>query len=132
MKFIATKSINLGRREHRLDPCGFRVDEIEVSCKPSKFSKLAVKEETPLTTPNPPALLQVIYLHQRDPGMIARYRAWTDWLSDGRTRAVESELIAMDEGTPTQALAHASVCEWQVLIYEPSGYPRPASTEVQP
>jgi hypothetical protein len=24
------------------------------------------------------------------------------------------------------------VCEWQVLIYEPPGYPCPASAEVQP
>jgi hypothetical protein len=93
---------------------------------------VAVKEETRLTAPNPPAPLQVVYLHQRDAGMIARYRAWANWLAEGRTRAVESELIPMDEGAPTQALAHASVREWQVLIYEPSGYPRPASTEVQP
>jgi hypothetical protein len=132
MKLIAANSINLGRGEHRLDPCGFRDDEIEISCKPSKFSRVAVKEETRLTAPNPPAPLQVVYLHQRDAGMIARYRAWANWLAEGRTRAVESELIPMDEGAPTQALAHASVREWQVLIYEPSGYPRPASTEVQP
>jgi hypothetical protein len=84
-----------------------------------------------LTAPNPPAPLQVVYLHQRDPGMIARYRAWADWLSDGRTRAVESELIAMDGGDPAQALSRASVCEWQVLIYEPPGYLCPASAEVQ-
>ena len=116
MKLIATNSINLGRGEHRLDPCGFRDDEIEISYKPSKFSRVAVKEENPLTAPNPPAALQVIYLHQRDPGMIARYRAWTDWLTDGRTRAVESELSAMDGGDPADALSRASVCEWQVLI----------------
>lgn len=85
-----------------------------------------------MTAPNPPAPLQVVYLHQRDPGMIARYRAWTDWLTEGRTRAVESELIAMDGGDPAQAHARASVCEWQVLIYEPPGYPRPTSTKVQP
>lgn len=132
MKLIATNSINLGRGEHRLAPCGFRDDEIEISSKPSKFSRVAVEEETRLTAPNPPAPLQVVYLHQRDLGMIARYRAWTDWLSDGRTRAVESELIPMDEGAPTQALAHTSVCEWQVLIYEPPGYACPASAEVQP
>ena len=132
MKLIATNSINLGRREHRLAPCGFAGSEIEISCKPSKFSKLAVKEEIRLTAPNPPAPLQVIHLHQRDAGMIARYRAWADWLSEGRTRAVESELIAMDGGNPAQALSRASVCEWQVLIYEPPGYPRPTSTKVQP
>lgn len=132
MKLIATNSINLGRGEHRLVPCGFRDDEIEISCKSSKFTRVAVKEEIRLTAPKLPAPLQVVYLHQRDAGMIARYRSWTDWLSEGRTRAVESELIAMDGGGPTQALAHASVCEWQVLIYEPSGYPRPASTEAQP
>ena len=132
MKLIATNSINLGRGEHRLDPCGFRDDEIEISRKPSKFSRVAVKEEIRLTAPNPPALLQVVYLHQRDAGMLARYRAWANWLSDGRTRAVESELIPMDGGDPNQALARASVCEWQVLIYEPPGCRGPACPEVQP
>ena len=85
-----------------------------------------------MTAPNPPAPLQVIYLHQRDAGMIARYRAWAEWLSEGRTRAVESELTAMDGADPAPALSRASVCEWQVLIYEPPGYPRPTSTKVQP
>lgn len=132
MKLIATTSIDLGERKHRLAPCGFRDDEIEISRKPSEFSRVAVKEETRLTAPNPPAPLQVVYLHQRDAGMIARYRTWADWLSEGRTRAVESELIAMDEGDPAQALASASVFEWQVLIYEPPGYLNPASVEVQP
>ena len=132
MKLIATSPIKLGRGEHRLVPCGFRDDEIEISRKSSKFSRVAVKEETPLTAPNPPAPLQVVYLHQRDPGMIARYRAWANWLSDGRTRAVESELIAMDDGDPTQVVCSAAVCEWQVLIYEPPGYRGPASEEVQP
>ena len=132
MKLIATTSINLGRGEHRLAPCGFRDDEIEISCTSSKLTRVAVKEETRLTAPNPPAPLQVVYLHQRDAGMIARYRTWADWLTEGRTRAVESELIAMNEGDPAQALSHASVCEWQVLIYEPPGYPCPASAEVQP
>jgi hypothetical protein len=131
MKLIATSSIKLGRGEHRLDPCGFRDDEIEISCKTSKFSRVAVKEETRLTAPNPPAPLQVVYLHQRDAGMIARYRTWADWLTEGRTRAVESELIAMDGGDPALALSRASVCEWQVLIYEPPGY-HPASVEVRP
>ena len=98
MKLIATNSIKLGRGEHRLAPCGFRDDEIEISHESSNFSRVAAKEETRLTAPNPPAPLQVIYLHQRDPGMIARYRAWADWLSVGRTRAVESELIAMEGG----------------------------------
>ena len=132
MKLIATSSIELGRGEHRLAPCGFRDDEIEISRKSSKFSRVAVKEEIRLTAPNPPALLQVVYLHQRDAGMIARYRAWTDGLSEGRTRAVESELIAMDGGDPALALSHASVCEWQVLIYEPPGCRGPACPEVQP
>ena len=132
MKLIANNSINWGRGKHRLDPCGFRDDEIEISYKTSKFSRVAVKEEMRLTAPNPPAPLQAVYLHQRDPGMIARYRAWTDWLSEGRTRAVESELIAMDGGDPAQALARASVCEWQVLIYEPPGCRGPACPEVQP
>lgn len=132
MKLIAISPIKLGRGEHRHDPCGFRDDEIEISYELSKFPRVAVKEEIRLTAPKPPAPLQVVYLHQRDAGMIARYRAWTEWLSDSRTRPVESELIAMDGGDPTQALARASVCEWQVLIYEPPGYPCPASAEVQP
>ncbi len=133
MKLIATNSIKSGRGEHRLAPCGSRDDEIEIPRKSSKLPRVAVKEETRLTAPNPPAPLQVVYLHQRDAGMIARYRAWTDWLSEGRTRAVESELIAMDGGDPTQALSRVSVCEWQVLIYEPLGcvVPRPASPEAQ-
>ena len=132
MELIATNSINWGRGEHRHIPCGFAGAEIEISRKPSKFSRVAVKEETRLTAPNPPATLQLVYLHQRDAGMIARYRAWTEWLSEGRTRAVESELIAMDGGDPAHALSRAPVCDWQVLIYEPPGYPRPASAEVQP
>ena len=132
MKLVASNSIELGRGEHRLAPCRFPGDGIEISCKPSKFSRVAVREETRLTAPNPPALLQVVYLHQRDAGMIARYRAWANWLSEGRTRSVESELIAMDGGDPAHALSRASVCEWQVLIYEPPGYPCPAPAEVQP
>ena len=132
MKLIATSSIELGRGEHRLAPCGFRDDEIEISCKSSKFCRVAAMEEMPLPAPNPPAALQVVYLHQRDAGMIARYRTWANWLSEVRTRAVESELIAMDGGDPTQALSRISVCEWQVLIYEPPGYPCPASAEAQP
>ena len=131
MKLIATSPIKLGRGEHRLAPCGFPGDEIEISCKCSEFFRVAVKEEIRLTAPNPPAALQVVYLHQRDTGMIARYRAWTEWLTEGRTRAVESELIAMDGGGPAHALSRASVRDWQVLIYEPPGYPGPTSAEVQ-
>ena len=132
MNLIAANSINSGREEHRLAPCGFPGDEIEISCKCSEFFRVAVKEEIRLTAPNPPAPLQVVYLHQRDAEIIVRYRAWTDWLSEGRTRTVESELIAMDGEGPAHALARASVCEWQVLIYEPPGYPCPTSAEVQP
>ena len=132
MKLIATNSIKSGREEHRLAPCGFRDDEIETSRKSSKLTRVAAKEEIRLTAPNPPAPLQAVYLHQPDAGMIARYRNWANWLSEGRTRAVESELIAMDGGDPAPALSRASVCEWQVLIYEPPGYPCPASAEVQP
>ena len=132
MKLIANNSIKLGRGEHRLDPCGFRDDEIEISRTSSKLARVAVKEEMRLTAPNPPAPLQAVYLHQLDAGMIARYRTWADWLSEGRTRAVESELIAIDGEGPAQALSRASVCEWQVLIYEPPGYLCPQSAEVQP
>ena len=132
MNLIAANSINSGRGEHRLAPCGFPGDEIEISCKSSEFSRVTAKEEIRLTAPTPPAPLQVVYLHQRDAEIIVRYRAWTDWLSEGRTRTVESELIAMDGEGPAHALARASVCEWQVLIYEPPGYPCPTSAEVQP
>ena len=132
MKLIASTSINPGERKHRLAPCGFRDDEIEISRKSSKLPRVAVKEEIRLNAPKPPAPLQVIYLHQRDAGMIARYRTWAEWLSEGRTRAFECELIAKDGGSPTQALSRASVCEWQVLIYEPPGYRGPACPEVQP
>lgn len=132
MKLIAATSIDPGERKHRLATRGLRDDEVKISYKPSKFSRVAVKEEIRLTAPNPPAPLQVVYLHQRDAGMIARYRTWTEWLSEGRTRAVECELIPKDGGSPTQALSRASVCEWQVLIYEPPGYPCPAPAEVQP
>lgn len=132
MNLIAANSIKSGRGEHRQVPCGFPGDEIEISCKCSEFFRVAVKEEIRLTAPTPPAPLQVVYLHQRDAEIIVRYRAWTDWLSKGRTRTVESELIAMDAGSPAHALARASVCEWQVLIYEPPGYPCPTSAEVQP
>lgn len=131
MKLIATSPIKLGRGEHRLAPCGFRDDEIEISCKTSKFSRVAAKEEIRLTAPNPPAPLQVVYLHQRGAEIIGRYRAWTNWLSEGRTRTVESELIAMDGEGPAHALSRASVRDWQVLIYEPPGYPGPTSAEVQ-
>ena len=132
MKLIATNPVKMGRREHRQVPCGFPDDAVEISCKFSEFSRVTVKEEIRLTAPNPPATLQVVYLHQRDAGMIARYRSWANWLTEGRTRAVESELIAMDGGDPAPALSRASVCEWQVLIYEPSGYRGPASAEGQP
>ena len=132
MKLIATNPVKMGRREHRQIPCGFPDDAVEISCKFSEFSRVTVKEEIRLTAPNPPATLQVVYLHQRDAKMIVRYRAWTDWLSKGRTRAVESELIDMDGGDPAHALSRASVRDWQVLIYEPPGYPGPTSAEVQP
>lgn len=133
MKLIAARPINLGRDEHRLAPCGFRNDEIEISHKSSNFSRVAVKEEMQLLTTRPTtAPVHVVYLHQCDAAMIARYRTWAEWLSEGRTRAIESELIAMDEGDTAPAVSRASVCEWQVLIYEPPGYPRPASAEVQP
>lgn len=132
MKLIAATSIDPGERKHRLAPCGFRDDEIEISCTSSKFSRVAVKEEIRLTAPKPPAPLQVAHLHQRDSGVITRYRTSADWLAEGRTRAVESELIAMDGGDPAQALTHASVYEWQVLICEPSGHSCLASAEVQP
>ena len=132
MKLIAKNPVKMGRREHRQIPCGFPDDAVEISCKSSEFSRVTAKEKIRLTAPTPPAPLQVAYLHQRDAEMIVRYRAWTDWLSKGRTRTVESELIAMDGEGSAQALSRASVCEWQVLIYEPPGYLCPQSAEVQP
>ena len=133
MNLIASNPINLGRVEHRLISCGFAGDEIDFSCKSSKFSRLEVKEDSPLTNPTPTAAaLQYVYLHQCDAGMITRYRAWAEWLSEGRTRAIVGELVPMDGNDPIQALARASVHDWQVLIYEPPGYVHPASGGVQP
>ncbi len=132
MKLIATSSIKLGRGEHRLAPCGFGTMNSKFPASPPNSPEWQSRTETRLTAPNPPAPLQVVYLHQRDVGMITRYRNWANWLTEGRTRAVESELIAMDGGDPAQALVRASVCDWQVLIYEPPGCRGPACPEVQP
>ena len=133
MNLIASNPINLGRVEHRLISCGFAGDEIDFSCKSSKFSRLEVKEDSPLNNPIPTtAALQYVYLHQSDAGTIPRYRAWADWLSEGRTRAIVGELIPLEGNDLTQVLARASVHDWQVLVYEPPGYVHPASGEVQP
>ena len=133
MNLIATNPIDLGRREHRLISCGFAGDEIDFSCKSSKFSRLEVKEELQLTNPiATTAPLQYVYLHQCDAGTISRYRAWAEWLSECRTRAILGELIPMEGNDPTPALTRASVHDWQVLIYEPPGYTRPACGEVRP
>ena len=133
MNLIASNPINLGRVEHRLISCGFAGDEIDFSCKSSKFSRLEVKEELQLTNPiATTAPLQYVYLHQCDAGVIPRYRAWAEWLSRGRTRAIVGELVPMDGNDLIQALARASAHDWQVLIYEPPGYVHPASGGVQP
>ena len=133
MNLIAPNPINLGRVEHRLISCGFAGDEIDLSCKSSKFSRLEVTEDSPLNNPiQTTAALQYVYLHQSDAGTIPRYRAWADWLSEGRTRAIVGELIPLEGNDATQALARASVHDWQVLVYEPPGYVHPASGEVQP
>ena len=133
MNLIATNPMELGRGEHRLIPCGFACGDVDISCKSSKFSRLEVKEELQLTNPiATTAPLQYVYLHQSDAGTISRYRTWAEWLSEGRTRALGGELIPMEGNDPTPALTRASVHDWQVLIYEPPGYTRPACGEVQP
>lgn len=133
MKVRATSSRGLGRREHRLIPCGFAAGELDSYCKTSAASRLGAKENLQLNETRPSnAPLQFVYLHQRDAGMIRRYRAWIDWLTKGRTRDVQGELIAMGGHAPAQALALAAECDWQFLIYEPPGYPPPESPEVQP
>ena len=76
--------------------------------------------------------LTFVYLHTTGTKTISRYRAWAEWLSEGRTRAIGGELIPMEGNDPTQALARASMHDWQVLIYEPPGYTHAASGEVQP
>ena len=76
--------------------------------------------------------LTFVYLHASGTKTIPRYRAWAEWLSEGRTRAIVGELIALEGHDPTQALARASAHDWQMLIYEPPGYVHPASGEVQP
>lgn len=73
--------------------------------------------------------LRLLYLHQRDAGMTSRYRGWTDWLSEGRTRIVESELIAMGKEPHSALLRDALSGCWDVLIYEPPGWEGPASPE---
>ena len=133
MNLIASNPINLGRVEHRLISCGFAGDEIDFSCKSSKFSRLEVKEDSPLNNPiQTTAALQYVYLHQSDAGTIPRYRAWVEWLSEGRMLAIVGELIPMEGNDPILALARASVHDWQVLIYEPPGFTRPACGEVRP
>ena len=69
MELIATNSIDPGERKHRLAPCGFPDDEIEISRKSPKFSRVAVKEEMPLTAPN------LLSLVAHPPGKWAR-RSW--------------------------------------------------------
>ena len=73
-----------------------------------------------------PEPLQAVYLYnQANAGWLKRHRAWYGWLSDGGTRDVECELIAVDEKDTALASLHSSGREWDVLIYEPSGYPSP-------
>ena len=129
----AVIAMKLGRGEQHLIPCGFAAGEIDSSCKTSTASRLGAKENLQLTETHPTnAPLQFVYLHQRDAGMIRRYRTWIDWLTKGWTCDVEGELIAMEGDTPSQALALAAECDWQFLIYEPPGYPPSATPEVQP
>ncbi len=78
------------------------------------------------------APLQFLYLHQRDAGMLARLRLWSGWLSQGHAGEVEGELIAVEGVFPDEVLARVAECPWQVLIYEPPGYPETAPSEVQP
>ena len=78
------------------------------------------------------APLQFLYLHQRDAGMLERLRLWSGWLAKGRAGDVEGELIGVDGASPKEALARAAECPWQVLIYEPAGYPVAAAPEGQP
>lgn len=133
MTLVAMIAMRLGRGEQRLIPCGFAAGEIDSSCKTSTASRLGAKENLQLTETRPTnAPLQFVYLHQRDAGMIRRYRAWIDWLTKGSTCEVEGELIAMEGHAPAQALALAAECDWQFLIYEPPGFPPPESPEVQP
>jgi hypothetical protein len=69
--------------------------------------------------------LRFVYLHQTGTGMIGRLRAWHELLSNGGTRAVEGELIAMDGDT--SVTAYATGCECDVLIYEPPGWAAPGA-----
>lgn len=133
MKVGAIVSIGLGRGEPRLIPCGVAAGEADSSCKTFTATRLGAKENLQLTETRPTnAPVQFVYLHQRDAGMVRRYRAWIDWLTKGRTCEVEGELIAMEGNAPAQALALAAECDWQFLIFEPPGYPPPDSPEVQP
>ena len=137
MESIATNSINLGRAEHRLIPCGFPEASQDFQHESVKRSTICDMQTSPANQDRIQAHaaalpLQFIYLHQTDAGMMSRYRMWIEWLSEGRTRPVSGELIAASESSAQEALACTLVQGWQFLIYEPSGHPRSASVEVQP
>lgn len=137
MKLIARKPIDWGRAEQSFDPCGFPGAEEDFQQEKTKRSTICCMQTSLPLQAHPPthaALppLQFIYLHQTDAGMISRYRWWTEWLSEGRTRPVSGELIAASESSAQEALACTSVEGWQFLIYEPPGYCGHASGEAQP
>ena len=65
---------------------------------------------------------QFIYLHQRQ--MLPRYRIWAEFLSKCRSVDIEGLLVEVGTADPLAVLADAPLSDWQVLIYEPPGYPR--------
>ena len=128
MKFIATNSIKLGRGEHRLIPCGFAGSGIDFLQGMALFlhdggmeKKQATENYHDNASVGSGRPLQFLFVYQRSPSAINFYRTWTEWLSEGRTRSIEGELIQLDGNDPLQALACASAHNWQVLIYQPDG-----------
>ena len=89
----------------------------------SETELIAMPDTIQQGEPLSPEPLRFVYLHQNGTGMIPRLRVWHELLSNDGTRAVEGELIVM--GGNDAALACASECEWEVLIYEPPGWSVP-------
>ncbi|MFG5776984.1 hypothetical protein ACFIQF_07895 [Comamonas sp. J-3] len=128
MKLIASITITKGREKHRLIPCGFQPSKIEISYALLYFSTLGVMEELQrsdaLRAPR-----QFIYLHQT--GVVPSLRTWLEWLSEGRSRDVEGDLIGMTDARAQERLTDALQGDWDVL---PPGYSQQCAThqEAQP
>ena len=131
MKLIASSLITKGRGRQRHIPCGFQPSKIEISYAPLYFSTLGAMEELQRSDALP-ALRRFIYLHQS--GVVPRLRTWVEWLSEGRSRDVEGDLIGVTDTQAREQLTDALQGDWEVFIYEPPGYRMQCAThqEAQP